>query len=65
MATGLDRHVWKSSETSVVSQKLSKCKQTAVWLLVDVDARQVSSQLAKSIQMQREVHYGASCECYD
>jgi len=49
----------------MVSQKLSRCKQMAFWLKVDMDARQVSNQLAKSIQMQREVHYGVSCDRYD
>lgn len=64
-AAGLYRHGLKSSETSVVSQKLSRCKQLALWLKVDMDACQVSHQLAKLIQIKHELCYGVSCNLYN
>jgi len=59
------RHGLKPSETSVVGQKLSRCKQMSFWLKVDMNACEVSNQLAKLIQTQHELHYGVSCNRYN
>jgi len=60
------RHGLKPSETSVVAQKLSKCKQMSFWLKVDMHACEVSNQLARFVQMQQwDSHSGVSCNRWD